>query len=479
MTPSPQPGPLHESPAWAALVDHARTLTDVTLRQRFTEDPGRVERMTFELGDYVIDASKHPVTEETWSLLVDLARDRGVEQRIAAMFAGERINTTEDRAVLHTALRAPEGTVMEVDGVDVVPDVHEVLGRMASFTERVRSGEWTGHTGKRLTNIVNVGIGGSDLGPAMAARALAHVTDPDLTLRFVSNVDGTDVATAIADLDPAETLVIICSKTFTTAETMMNAATIRAWLVAGLGDETAVGRHVVAASTNAEAVAAFGIDTDNMFGFWDWVGGRYSMPSAIGLSVMLPGPIADRLRRRALQAAALFGALDVALVGPAAAQRPVEAALEEPVELRRAEALVARADASRDRLEERLRDRGQAVPEVAVARIGHQEAHPAVDVVAHPARAHDAVFGRERCHPADGEAVAPVDVGHGHRGADDAGEGGDVGDLLEAPVGRDLGQEHVIGEDHAGDAHGSAGADAEAVAPRHRLEGDMVPVRRR
>ncbi|MEM8903840.1 MAG: glucose-6-phosphate isomerase [Actinomycetota bacterium] len=279
---------LTTSPAWTELLAHADDLGDLSLRSVFADDPGRAERLTFDAGDLSVDVSKHLLTEETLQLLVQVARATGVEDRIAAMFAGERINTTEDRPVLHVALRAAEGDRYLVDGDDVVPDVHEVLRRMGAFADRVRSGEWVGQTGERIRTVVNVGIGGSDLGPVMAHRALRHWIDADLDVRFVSNVDPSHLIGQLADADPASTLFIIASKTFTTLETLSNARAARDWLLAGLdGDESAVAKHFVALSTNAEEVSAFGIDTDNMFGFWEWVGGRYSLPSAIGLSVML------------------------------------------------------------------------------------------------------------------------------------------------------------------------------------------------
>ncbi|MFN8133648.1 MAG: glucose-6-phosphate isomerase [Solirubrobacteraceae bacterium] len=279
---------LREHPVWQALEAHHSHIEPRHLREMFETDPGRGTRMTLEDVGLYLDYSKHRATDETVGLLVALAKACGVEERRDAMFAGEKINVTEDRAVLHVALRAPRGTVIEVDGHDVVPDVHAVLDRMGEFSDRVRSGAWTGHTGRRIRNVVNIGIGGSDLGPVMAYRALRHFSQRDLRFEFVSNVDGTDFVESTRDLDPEETLFIVASKTFTTLETMTNAHTARAWLLHGLGgDEAAVARHFVALSTNAEAVAAFGIDTDNMFGFWDWVGGRYSMDSAIGLSTML------------------------------------------------------------------------------------------------------------------------------------------------------------------------------------------------
>jgi len=279
--------PLRETQAWKALEQHHAEIAPRHLRELFAEDPGRAERMTARGAGLLLDHSKHRVTEDTLGLLIDLAEDRGLPGRIEAMFTGERINTTENRAVLHVALRAPASESMVVDGVDVVKQVHEVLGRMAAFADRVRSGEWRGFTGRRIRNVVNIGIGGSDLGPVMAYEALRHYSDRDLTVRFVSNVDGTDFVEATRDLDPAETLFIISSKTFTTLETMTNASSARSWIVDSLGDDAAVSRHFVAVSTAANEVSSFGIDTDNMFGFWDWVGGRYSMDSAIGLSTMI------------------------------------------------------------------------------------------------------------------------------------------------------------------------------------------------
>jgi glucose-6-phosphate isomerase len=279
--------PLREREAWKALERHHAEVRDVHLRDLFAQDPARGERLTLEAEGIYLDYSKNRVTDETLRLLVALAEESGLRARIDAMFGGEHINATEDRAVLHIALRMPRGTSLVVDGRDVVADVHEVLDRMADFSNRIRSGEWTGHTGRRIRNVVNIGIGGSDLGPVMAYRALRAYSDRSLTFRFVSNVDGTDFAEATRDLDPAETLVIVSSKTFTTLETMTNARTARAWVVDALGDEDAVAKHFVAVSTNAEEVSKFGIDTANMFGFWDWVGGRYSMDSAIGLSTMI------------------------------------------------------------------------------------------------------------------------------------------------------------------------------------------------
>ncbi|SMQ20295.1 glucose-6-phosphate isomerase [Streptomyces sp. Ag82_O1-12] len=298
MSDSPSGSPrLDRRPEWTALEDHRKdALPQPDLRELFAADPGRAERYVVHVGDLRIDYSKHLVTDETLALLQELAAATDVFGLRDAMFAGERINVTEDRAVLHTALRAPRDTVVEVDGENVVPGVHAVLDKMAAFADRVRSGEWTGHTGKRIRNIVNIGIGGSDLGPAMAYEALRPFTDRDLTFRFVSNVDGSDLHEAVRDLDPAQTLFIVASKTFTTIETITNATSARSWLLEGLGtDEKAVAKHFVALSTNAEKVADFGIDVDNMFEFWDWVGGRYSYDSAIGLSLMIAiGP--DRFR---------------------------------------------------------------------------------------------------------------------------------------------------------------------------------------
>ncbi|WP_330481082.1 glucose-6-phosphate isomerase [Streptomyces sp. NBC_00724] len=281
---------LTHRPEWTALEDHrAEELRHLQLRDLFAADPGRAERYTVSVGDLRIDYSKHLITDETLALLQELATATDVFGLRDAMLRGEKINVTEQRAVLHTALRAPRDAVVEVDGEDVVPAVHAVLDKMADFSERVRSGEWTGHTGKRIRNVVNIGIGGSDLGPAMAYEALRAFTDRSLTVRFVSNVDGADLHEALRDLDPAETLFIVASKTFTTIETITNATSARSWLLAGLDDggEKAVAKHFVALSTNAEKVADFGIDIANMFEFWDWVGGRYSYDSAIGLSLMI------------------------------------------------------------------------------------------------------------------------------------------------------------------------------------------------
>jgi glucose-6-phosphate isomerase len=280
--------PLSGRPAWKALERHAREMRDVHLRALFSDDPGRGERLTAEGAGLFLDYSKNRVTSETLGLLVRLAEESGLRDRIDAMFRGEKINTTENRAVLHVALRAPRNASILVDGNNVVPDVHAVLDKMAGFATRVRSGEWKGHTGKRVRNVINIGIGGSDLGPVMAYEALRHYSERSMTFRFVSNVDGVDLVEATRDLDPAETLFIVSSKTFTTLETMTNAQSAREWSLRGLGgDVNAVARHFVAVSTNAEKVSAFGIDTANMFGFWDWVGGRYSMDSAIGLSTMI------------------------------------------------------------------------------------------------------------------------------------------------------------------------------------------------
>ena len=278
---------LRERPAWAALENHYAEIRDVHLRDLFAADPGRGERLAAEGAGLYLDYSKNRITDETLGLLLELADECGLAGRREAMFRGERINVPENRSVLHVALRMPRGTSLVVDGVDVVAEVHDVLDRMTAFSERVRSGEWRGHTGRPIRNVVSIGIGGSDLGPVMAYEALRHYARRDLTFRFVSNVDSTDFAEAARDLAAEETLFIVSSKTFTTLETMTNARTARAWLLASLGDESAIAKHFVAVSTNADEVAAFGIDTENMFGFWDWVGGRYSLPSAIGLSTML------------------------------------------------------------------------------------------------------------------------------------------------------------------------------------------------
>ena len=274
--------------AWKALASHYKTVSKLHLRQLFADDPKRGQRMTVEAVGLYLDYSKNRITDETFKLLLQLAGESGLRARIDAMFRGDKINITEQRAVLHVALRAPKDASIIVDGKNVVPEVHEVLDRMADFSERVRSGEWKGHTGKRIRNVINIGIGGSDLGPVMAYEALRYYSERSMTFRFVSNVDGTDFAEAVQGLDPAETLFIVSSKTFTTLETMTNARTARAWSLAGLGgDEKSVAKHFVAVSTNAAEVSKFGIDTANMFGFWDWVGGRYSMDSAIGLSTMV------------------------------------------------------------------------------------------------------------------------------------------------------------------------------------------------
>ncbi|HLO66901.1 MAG TPA: glucose-6-phosphate isomerase [Holophaga sp.] len=278
---------LTQTPAWKALQAHFGEAGSLRLRDLFAQDPARGETFTAEAAGLLLDYSKHRITTRTLELLMDLARERGLSSRIEAMFGGERINATENRAVLHTALRAPRGTVIEVDGNDVVPGVHEVLDRMAAFAEAVRGGAWKGHTGLPIRAVVNIGIGGSDLGPAMVCEALRTYATRDIAFRFVSNVDATDFAEAVRDLDPPTTLFIVSSKTFTTQETMANARTARAWLLRELGDEAAVARHFAAVSTDAAKVAAFGIDTANMFGFWDWVGGRYSLDSAIGLSTMI------------------------------------------------------------------------------------------------------------------------------------------------------------------------------------------------
>jgi len=279
--------PLRDRPAWQALEAHAGAVRGRHLRELFAEDPARGERLALEGPGLYLDYSKNRVTDETLDLLRRLAEESGVAERAEAMFRGDRINVSENRSVLHVALRMPKGRSLVVDGVDVVREVHEVLDRMAAFSESVRSGEWRGHTGRPIRNVVNIGIGGSDLGPVMAYEALRHYARRDLTFRFVSNVDSTDFAEATRDLSPDETLFVVSSKTFTTLETMTNAHTARAWALAALGDEAAIARHFVAVSTNTGEVRAFGIDTDNMFGFWEWVGGRYSMDSAIGLSTML------------------------------------------------------------------------------------------------------------------------------------------------------------------------------------------------
>jgi len=278
---------LIDRPVWAVLQEGQRRLAESHLHDLFAADPQRGERMTAEVEGIFLDYSKNRVDDEVLGALLQLARECGLRERIDAMFAGEKINITEGRAVLHVALRAPKGERILVDGIDQVPLVHEVLARMGEFATKIRNGSWTGHTGKPIKNVVNIGIGGSDLGPVMAYEALKHYSDRHLTFRFVSNVDGTDFAEATRDLDAAETLFIVSSKTFTTLETMTNAHTARAWSLAALGEESAIAKHFAAVSTNADAVAAFGIDVMNMFGFWDWVGGRYSMDSAIGLSSMI------------------------------------------------------------------------------------------------------------------------------------------------------------------------------------------------
>jgi glucose-6-phosphate isomerase len=280
--------PLRNRPAWKLLEKHHQKFKSVHLRDLFSDDRGRGEKMAIEAAGLYLDYSKNRITDETLRLLLQLARESGLRDRIDAMFRGDKINVSENRAVLHVALRAPRGASIMLDGRNVVPDVHAVLDKMTGFADRLRSGAWKGHTGKRIRNVLNIGIGGSDLGPVMAYEALKHYSERAMSFRFVSNVDGTDFTEAARDLDPAETLFIVSSKTFTTLETMTNAHTARAWLLAGLkGDDSAIAKHFVAVSTNAQEVARFGIDTANMFGFWDWVGGRYSMDSAIGLSTML------------------------------------------------------------------------------------------------------------------------------------------------------------------------------------------------
>jgi glucose-6-phosphate isomerase len=279
--------PLRERPAWAALERHHAEIADRHLRDLFADDASRGERMTAEGAGLYLDFSKNRITDETIELLVQLAEQRGLAERRAAMFKGERINVSENRSVLHVALRMPRERSLIVDGTDVVKEVHEVLDRMSGFAERVRGGEWRGHTGKPIRNVINIGIGGSDLGPVMAYEALRHYSKREMTFRFVSNVDGTDFVEATRDLDAEETLLIVSSKTFTTLETMTNARSARGWVLDRLGDEAAIAKHFVAVSTNEKEVSEFGIDTDNMFGFWEWVGGRYSMDSAIGLSTMI------------------------------------------------------------------------------------------------------------------------------------------------------------------------------------------------
>ncbi len=284
MTSIPQ---LRDRPAWTALSQHYEQIRGLHLRDLFAQDQTRGERLVAEGAGLYLDYSKNRVTDETLGLLIELAEQSGLRERTEAMFRGDRINVSENRSVLHVALRMPKGSSLVVDGLNVVDEVHEVLDRMSAFTDRVRSGDWTGYTGRPIRNVVNIGIGGSDLGPVMAYEALRHYSDREMTFRFVSNVDSTDFVEATRDLDPEETLFIVSSKTFTTLETMTNARSARDWTLAALGDEAAIARHFAAVSTNAQKVAEFGIDTDNMFGFWEWVGGRYSMDSAIGLSTML------------------------------------------------------------------------------------------------------------------------------------------------------------------------------------------------
>jgi glucose-6-phosphate isomerase len=279
--------PLTQRAAWKALETHHEKIKNTPLRSLFSDDPQRADRFTIEAAGLFLDYSKNRITDETRKLLLQLAQESGLRERIDAMFRGEKINITENRAVLHVALRAPKGESIIVDGQDVVPPVHAVLDKMAAFSDRIRSGAWKGHTGKRIRNVINIGIGGSDLGPVMAYEALKYYSDRNMVFRFVSNVDGTDFAEAVIDLDPSETLFIVSSKTFTTLETMTNAHTARDWAIKGLKDESSIAKHFVAVSTNAVEVKKFGIDTANMFEFWDWVGGRYSMDSAIGLSTML------------------------------------------------------------------------------------------------------------------------------------------------------------------------------------------------
>ena len=281
------PAPLTDRPAWKALEKHFKEVQSLHLRQLFKDDPNRAARFTAEAVGVYLDYSKNRITADTLPLLVQLAKESGLGERIEAMFRGEKINVTERRAVLHVALRAPQGATIEVDGKNIVPEVHAVLDKMSDFSARVRSGDWQGHTGKRIRNVINIGIGGSDLGPVMAYEALRYYTERDMTFRFVSNIDGTDIVEATRDLDAAETLFVVSSKTFTTLETLTNAHSARNWLVEKLADEKAVAKHFVAVSTNAAEVSKFGIDTANMFEFWDWVGGRYSYDSAIGLSLMI------------------------------------------------------------------------------------------------------------------------------------------------------------------------------------------------
>ena len=280
--------PLTERKSWAVLTAHAETMRNVHLRTLFADDASRGEKFTTEAAGLFLDYSKNRITAETLKLLLELAAESGLAERIAAMFRGDKINITEKRAVLHTALRAPKDATILVDGENVVPGVHAVLNKMTAFANRVRNGDWKGHTGKRIRNVINIGIGGSDLGPVMAYEALRHYSDRSMTFRFDSNVDSTDFAESVQGLDAEETMFIVSSKTFTTLETMTNAHTARDWMLKGLGgDESAIAKHFVAVSTNAGEVSKFGIDTANMFGFWDWVGGRYSMDSAIGLSTMI------------------------------------------------------------------------------------------------------------------------------------------------------------------------------------------------
>ena len=279
--------PLQRRPAWQALAHHYETVRTRDLRELFAGDPGRAERFQLEAAGLFLDYSKHRLTDETMALLLDLARQSGVEARRDAMFAGEKINLTENRSVLHVALRAARTDTYKVDGQNVVPEVHQVLERMAAFANRIRSGQWKGYTGEPIRNVINIGIGGSDLGPVMAYEALRHYSRRDMSFRFVSNIDGTDFTEAVSGLVPAQTLFVVASKTFTTLETMTNARSARDWLLRSAKDPVHTARHFVAVSTNAQAVREFGIDTANMFGFWDWVGGRYSMDSAIGLSTML------------------------------------------------------------------------------------------------------------------------------------------------------------------------------------------------
>ncbi len=293
--------PLAKRKAWLDLKAHYAKFRTTHLRELFAQNPKRGEQFSTEALGIFFDYSKNRITDKTLKLLLALAKESGLQAHIDAMFRGDKINITENRAVLHVALRAPKDATILVDGKNVVPDVHAVLDKMSAFSDRIRSGAWKGHTGKRIRNVVNIGIGGSDLGPVMAYEALKHYSDRNLTFRFVSNVDGTDFAEAVIDLDPSETLFIVSSKTFTTLETMTNAHTAREWLLKGLGgDEKSVAKHFVAVSTNSSEVSKFGIDTANMFGFWDWVGGRYSMDSAIGLSTMLaigPENFRSMLRR--------------------------------------------------------------------------------------------------------------------------------------------------------------------------------------